>query len=70
MTGVTRDDRPCPHCDGANTGYVSAGKYEMYTTHERLTDGARVFACCDANREQCPNFRAVQVLRARLGGAP
>ena len=60
------DDRPCPHCDGANTGYFSAGKLEFYTTHvRRAGGGAVVYACCADNRKDCLNFRAVQILRER-----
>jgi hypothetical protein len=62
---ITRDDRPCPHCDGANTGYSSAGKYEFYTTRMRHADGSvTLYACCADNRKTCPNFRGVQILRA------
>ena len=60
MRGVNHDDRPCPHCDGANTGHCSAGKYEFYTTRVQQADGAvALYACCADNRKHCPNFRAV-----------
>jgi hypothetical protein len=69
MRGVNHDDRPCPHCDGANTGHCSAGKYEFYTTRVQQAGGAvALYACCAANRKRCPNFRAVQILRERGDG--
>jgi hypothetical protein len=69
MRGVNHDDRPCPHCDGANTGYCGAGKHEFYTTRVQHADGAvSLYACCADNRKHCPNFRAVQILRERGDG--
>jgi hypothetical protein len=69
MRGVNHDDRPCPHCDGANTGPWRAGKYELYTTCVQQADGTVTLdACGDLNRERCPNFRAVQILRERGDG--
>ena len=63
---INHDDRPCPHCDGANTGHFSAGKHEFYTTRVRQgVGGVVVYACCADNRKDCLNFRAVQILRER-----
>ena len=64
---IDHDDRACPHCDGANTGHYISGKHELYTTRIQRADGFAVYACCAANRERCPNFRAVQILREREG---
>jgi hypothetical protein len=67
MSTLQRDDRPCPHCAGANTGYCRAGKFEFYLTYVRQADGVggTLYACCADNRKRCPNFRAVQILRER-----
>ena len=65
MRGVIQDDRPCPHCDGANTGYWRVGKLEFYTTRAQADGAVTTFACHTDNRERCPNFRAAQILRER-----
>jgi hypothetical protein len=52
--------RPCPHCDGKNTGWWTIGVEETQYFTTTIRNGNRIdlLACCEANWRKCPDLQA------------